>query len=122
LFLRIANVHRKPPILTNREVWEVSITVLNSTTDEAMDITGASISLGVRDKKSGSEVLSATVGDGITISGSETGVFEWSFPDEDTHGLCPGTYDVGIVVTLNGSVIRCAKIYPLKVGLMRCSL
>lgn len=91
------------PSFTNREAWEVSITVIDTTTDAAMDITGATISLGVRDKKSNSEVLSASVGDGITLSGSETGVFEWSFTDDDTHPLCPGTYDVGIVVTLNGS-------------------
>jgi hypothetical protein len=89
------------PSFTNREDWDQSITVVSSS-GAPVDITGASISLGLRDQKNKTQLVGAQVGNGITLTDPVNGVFQWLISADQVRGLCQGTYDVGIVIALNG--------------------
>lgn len=85
--------------VTNREDW----TIDGELTDEsgvAVDITTADITMGVRDQKTKSQVLTAEVGDGITILVGPSGTFEIAFLASQMRALCAGTYDVGIIIEI----------------------
>lgn len=86
--------------VSNRARWTEQVQV----TDDAgalIDLTGATIVFQVRNQSSGSLILEAKTADGtITIDG--TGVYSWSFTAPQMAAVCPGTYDVGVLITLAG--------------------
>ncbi len=82
---------------SNAADWAFDVTATDAETDEAIDFTGAEIAFVVKDK-SGCEVLSATVDDGITISTTTISVL---FDDEDMADVCAGSYNIGMVYRLN---------------------
>lgn len=82
---------------SNKADWAFDVTATDVDTGEAIDFTGAEIAFFVRDR-SGLEVLSATVGDGITISTTTISVL---FDDGDMNDICPGSYNVGMIYRLN---------------------
>lgn len=83
---------------SNKADWAFDVTATDADTDEAIDFTGATISLVVKDENN-CQKLSASVGDGITISTTTISVL---FEDEDMKALCAGSYKVGMVYELNG--------------------
>lgn len=83
---------------SNKADWAFDVTAKDAETDEDIDFTGSAISLVVKDE-SGCERLSATVGDGITITTTTISVL---FTDEEMKALCAGSYKVGMVYELNG--------------------
>jgi hypothetical protein len=88
--------------VSNREDWKETIVLSDGDTGVAIDITGAAISLSVREQKSKVERLSASVGDGITLTNPMQGEFQWEFTDNQMAALDANTYDVGVVMVLSG--------------------
>lgn len=89
--------------VSTREDWTIPVEVTEPDSNDPIDITGASITLGVRHIKTKAQVLSATVGSGITITNGALGLFQWSFDNSTMGGVTPGTYEVGLIITI-GSV------------------
>lgn len=87
--------------VTNREDWVVPVEVTDPDSGDPIDITAATITLAVRDQKTKTQALEATVGDGITITDGPGGTFQWAFTESQMHGLCATTYDVGLVIEIN---------------------
>jgi len=83
---------------SNKADWAFDVTATDADTGEAIDFTGATVALVVKDE-GGCTRLSANDGDGITISTTTLSVL---FPDEDMKALCSGTYRVGMIYELNG--------------------
>jgi hypothetical protein len=94
--------------VSNREDWKETMTVSDGDTGVVIDITGATISLSVREQKGGAERLSASVGDGITLTNPMQGEFQWEFTDNEMAALDANTYDVGVVMILSGVATQLA--------------
>jgi len=91
------------PSVSNREHWDLSITVTDITTGTAIDLTGAVIDVAVRDQLALSQpVMTFQSGDGfVTIETPATnGIFDILVPPSTMQQLPAGHYDVGIRITL----------------------
>lgn len=86
-------------VKTNRETWTQTIAVVDQDGVD-VNIAAATIEIAVRLKGNTTADLSATVGDGITISSPD---FTFTFSETDMETLDPGIYDVGIVVTISST-------------------
>lgn len=91
---------------TNRQDWTETAQIKDEETGAAINITGATIFLSVRDPKSEVEVLNASVGNRITLTDPTQGIFEWTFTDNDMSGVVANTYDVGLVMVLAGAATQ----------------
>jgi hypothetical protein len=70
--------------------------VIDDETDEAIDLSAATIVFEIRDQKSQAILLSATNSDGVTIN--DTGVFTVEFTKADMQTLDALTYDIGCTI------------------------
>lgn len=87
--------------ISNKTGWLADFEIDDADVGGAIDITGGSIVVEVRDPHSGIICLSATTANGkITIV--DTGVFEVNIAPAETCRLRAGTYEVGATITLNG--------------------
>ncbi len=93
------NIGSLEPV-SNRETWTRSAEVFESAPGD-IDITGAAITVGLRDQKTKSVMHNLTVGDGVTITSGTGGAFEWTLTETQMRSICPGTYDLGIVVEIS---------------------
>lgn len=87
---------------SNRATWTFSVELTDPDTDVAIDLTGATIELAVREQSSRRALLTGSTTDGkIAITAPATGgVFTVTFSATDMEALAAGHYDVGVVVTL----------------------
>lgn len=83
--------------ISNREDWIQAIDVVDENGAD-VNIAAASITVAVRKKGSTTNSLTATVGDGITIS---TPRFTFTFSEDEMDDLCAGTYEVGCVIEIS---------------------
>lgn len=86
---------------SNKADWPFDITATDADTGEAVDFTGASVKFEVKDEN-GCERLTATIGSGITQPVGTT--LEFLFTAAQMECLCPGSYDIGCVFSLNGEI------------------
>src|SRR5262245_48110617 len=88
---------------SNRARWTFSVELTDPETDEAIDLTGATIELAVRDQNSKIPLLTGSTDTGkITIATPATsGAFTVLFEKQDMSVLADGMYDVGLRVTLS---------------------
>ena len=85
---------------SNRADWTLQISATDADTGEAIDFTGATISVAVRDE-GGCWRLTATTDNGkVTLPSA--GVVQIAFTDDDMRTLCPATYLMGAVYTIGG--------------------
>lgn len=82
---------------SNKADWAFDVTATDADTEEAIDFTGATVSLVVKDENN-CQKLSAEVDDGITINTTTISVL---FTDEQMKALCAGSYKIGMVYELN---------------------
>ena len=82
---------------SNKADWAFDVTATDAETGAAIDFTGASVAFMVKDQNR-CTVLSATVGDGITISTTTISV---RFDDSAMNRVCAGSYVHGMVYRLN---------------------
>ncbi len=84
--------------VSNKSDWAFDVTATDAETSLAIDFTGATVAFAVKDA-AGSSVLSATVGDGITITTTTISVL---FDDSAMNGVSAGSYNIGMIYRLNG--------------------
>ena len=86
---------------SNKADWTFDITATDADTGLAIDFTGASVLFVVKDENN-CQKLSATIGSGITQPVGTT--LEVKFTAAQMETLCPGSYKVGCVYSLNGQI------------------
>jgi hypothetical protein len=86
---------------STRADWDLTIALLDSDTDEPLDLAGASILVEVRDRLGGGTVISASTGNG-GVTGVDTGSFRVAIPAATMRQLRGDTYEIGGTYTLNG--------------------
>lgn len=86
---------------SNTADWTFDISATDADTGDAIVFTGASVSFVVKDEN-GCQVLSASIGVGITQPDANT--LEVLFSAAQMAALCAGSYKVGCVYSLNGSI------------------
>lgn len=92
--------------VSNRETWSFSVTVTDDA-GVAVDLTGATIVVGVREPESLQPRATYTSGDGkLAITAPATGgVFTLNVPMDHTT-YPPGQYEVGVIVKLASGTKR----------------
>lgn len=88
---------------TNKADWTVQVQANDADTGDLIDLTDAEINVRIIDDR-GCQKLNATVGDGVSIIG--TGIFEFSFDADQMRCLCPGSYQIGCVASVNGATMQ----------------
>jgi hypothetical protein len=86
---------------SNRADWTVQISATDAETGDAIDFTGASVTVAVRDAE-GCQRLLATNGNG-KVTFPDVGSVQFQFTESDMSQLCAASYQIGAVYTLNGS-------------------
>lgn len=86
---------------SNKADWTFDITATDADTGDAIDFTGASVKFEVKDENNCPK-LCATIGSGITQPLGTT--LEILFTAAQMECLCPGSYKVGCVYSLNGEI------------------
>jgi hypothetical protein len=88
----------------NRETFTQSFGLTDPETGEAINLSDiTAIAFEIRDPDSRATMLSASIGDGITLEADDQGaVFTVRFESASMRGLCPKTYDVVCVITKLG--------------------
>lgn len=84
---------------SNKADWIITISATDADTGTDIDFTGAEVLFVVKDANN-CQVLSASVGDGITLSSST--VLQVQFTPTQMQALCAGSYKIGCVYQLNG--------------------
>lgn len=88
---------------SNKADWIIDLSATDADTGNDIDFTGAEVLFVVKDQNN-CQVLSAEVGDGITlVSATE---LEVQFTPDQMNALCSGAYKVGCVYLLNGETVQ----------------
>lgn len=88
---------------TNNADWRTQFQFTDADTGDLIDFTGATIEIAVKDFD-GCQKIEATTENGM-ITIQETGIFELVVPVATMTGLCPGTYQIGGVYSLNDETV-----------------
>lgn len=83
---------------SNKADWAFDITATDADTGEAIDFTDAEVTFTV-DDENGCQRLTASIGDGITLTDANT--LSFLFTATQMNALCPGSYKVGAIYVLN---------------------
>ena len=102
------------PAVSNRETWSLTVTVSDDT-GAAVNLTGATIAIGVRAPEALAPIITYTSGDGkLTITDAVNGVFQLN-ADLDQATFPPGQYEVGVMLKLASGVKRTLVVATLPV-------
>lgn len=83
---------------SNRIKWTQTATLINRDTNTAINLAGATITIGIRAPGQSHCRLTGTTSNGkVVITDGANGVFTWSFPATDMKTLEAGEYEVGVV-------------------------
>lgn len=88
---------------TNNADWRTQFQFTDAETGDLIDFTGATIEIAVKDFD-GCQKVEATTDNGM-IAIVSTGIFELNVPASTMEGLCPGTYQIGGVYSLNDETV-----------------
>jgi hypothetical protein len=88
---------------TNTADWKTQFQFSDADTGELIDFTGATIEIDVKDFDGCRRIQAST--DNRLIAIISTGIFELDVPASTMETLCPGTYQIGGVYSLNGETI-----------------
>lgn len=88
---------------TNTADWKTQFQFNDADTGDLIDFTGADIEIDVKDFDGCRRIQASTDNGKITII--STGLFELDIPESDMQCLCPGSYKIGGVYSLNGETI-----------------
>lgn len=84
---------------TNNADWKTQFEFTDAESGDVIDFTGATIEIEVKDSAR-CKVIEATTGNGkITLNPAG---FELLIPATEMRSLCPGSYQIGGVYSLNG--------------------
>lgn len=95
------------PTVSNLATWRELVEVTDAETGELIDLVTDvdAISVTLRDPDNFSTALTASLGDG-TVTVIDDGVLEFLFTAGQMDDLCPKTYEVGILVTIDEEVTQ----------------
>lgn len=101
--------------VSNRETWTLSVTVTDDN-GAAVDLTGAVITIGVREPEALQPQVTYTSGDGrlAIVSPATGGVFLLN-ADLDPSLFPPAQYEVGVMIKLAGGTKRTLVVATLPV-------
>lgn len=86
---------------SNRVKWSYSAFISNPETNAAIDLTGATIRIGLRVPGQSACLLTGTNSDGhIAITAGTGGGFNVTFSKAEMQRLCASEYEVGLVIVL----------------------
>lgn len=85
---------------SNRADWTVQVSATDADTGDAIDFTGASVTVAVKDETGCQRLLASTDNGKVTLP--SIGVIQFTFDDSEMQGLCPATYLVGATYVLSG--------------------
>jgi hypothetical protein len=89
---------------SNRADWTVQVSATDLETGEAIDFTGASVTVAVKDE-AGCQVLLATTGNGkVTLP--DVGSVQFQFLASEMKQLCAATYQIGSTCTNAGGTFQ----------------
>ena len=88
---------------TNNADWKTQFQFTDGETGDLIDFTGAKIEIDVKDFDGCRRICASTDNGKIAII--STGVFELDIPASEMQCLCPGSYQVGGVYSLNDETI-----------------
>lgn len=88
---------------TNNADWNMQIEVTDYSTGSAVDFTGASIEVEVKDANNCRKLQGSVTNGKVTLPSA--GVIEWLFPASDMKCLCQGSYRMGGVYELGGATV-----------------
>lgn len=89
---------------SNRADWIIDISATDAETGADIDFTGAAALFVVKDEND-CQKLSGSITDG-TITQPSTTVLEITFTASQMECLCPGSYKLGCVYSINGSITQ----------------
>lgn len=87
---------------TNNADWKTQFEFTDVETGDPIDFTGATIEIEVKDQNRCKWIEATTANGKITIN---SGGFELLVPESDMKSLCPGSYLIGGVYSLNSETI-----------------
>lgn len=86
---------------SNRIKWTFTCEVIDPATNAATDITGATITIALRQSGQSHAILTGSTANGrVTLTTPASGKFSVTFPASDMKSLLPGEYDCGMVMVL----------------------
>lgn len=88
---------------TNNADWKTQFQFTDADTGDLIDFTGADIEIDVKDFD-GCRRIQASTGNGL-ITIISTGLFELDVPAANMACLCPGSYQIGGVYSLNDEIV-----------------
>jgi hypothetical protein len=91
------------PAISNQATWSDTVELIDKDTGDPMDLGDVTeITLKLRDKDSGSTVLSGSLtgGEIATVGDDADGTFQFTFSASTMSAICSSkTYEIGILVT-----------------------
>jgi hypothetical protein len=103
------------PAVSNRETWTLSVTVTDNT-GAAVDLTGAVVTIGVREPEALQPLVTYTSGDGkLAITAPATGGVFTLNADLNPSLFPPAMYEVGVIIKLAGGTKRTLIVATLPV-------
>lgn len=86
---------------SNRTKWTFTVTVIDPSTNAAVNITGATITIALKLPEQSMAILTGSTSTGkITFIDAVNGIFAVTFPASDMKSLKAGEYLCGIVMVL----------------------
>lgn len=91
---------------SNRATFAKDWTVTD-TDDEPIDVSSATFSLGIYDCN-GTQYLVGSLDDGVIslITSEDNNQFRWTFSDTQMRTLDPGSYKIGLTITIDSVVTQ----------------
>jgi hypothetical protein len=90
------------PPTSNRETWQLVITLTDPDTNTAPDLTGATATMGLRPDEQSLCLLTGSTSDGHLTIDADAGTLTILFSDTEMKSLSPGEYDIGVMLTVDG--------------------
>lgn len=91
-------------VVSNAADWSDAVYLVDAN-DDAVDLTGASITLKIRYLNNDSEALSGST-DAGEITLPATGYIAWAFPASSLTSVCAGTYRAGMLIVRDGETTQ----------------
>lgn len=92
---------------SNRATWELTYQLIDADTEDPFDISAATAIVLTVSDPGGCVVLTASLGQGIALTTDGTdGQFTSRFESSQMRAICPKTYDVGCVISMDGDDIQ----------------
>lgn len=84
---------------SNRADWTLLVSATDADTGEAIDFTGASVTVAVKDENGCQRLLATTSNGKVTLPTANA--VQIAFTDDDMKTLCAATYLIGAVYTIS---------------------